>query len=521
MPQKTQGIIAAGHPKTAEAGQIIFEQGGNAFDAAVAAVLASIITESALTSAAGGGFLLAHTQNGQNILFDFFTQTPHCKQTQHPLDFYPVPINFGGAFQEFQIGLGSIAVPGTLAGVFHVHQRLGRLPWKEVVAPAIHYARNGVEINRFQGALYQILEPILLAAPEGRKIYAPHGQLLQTGEILKIPDLAITLELFAKKGIQPLYQGEIAQQIVKDCQTQGGYLTLADLHSYQVIERQPLKLNYRGHTLLTNPPPSSGGTLIALALKLLSQINLDSVAFGTEPHLQILVEVMRLTNQARQTGYNERLYQDNIAEEFLADTSILEYQQLLQKIVNKLGSTTHISVMDKEGNAASVTGSNGEGSGYVIPGTGMMMNNMLGEEDLNPLGFHQWSENLRMSSMMAPTMILRDEKPEIVLGSGGSNRIRTAIFQVISNLLDFQMPITEAVNSPRIHWENQVLNVEPNFLRNLTDTVNLPDSEVVFWKEQSLFFGGVHSVLKTAEGCLMGAGDQRRDGATAISLGLD
>ncbi len=517
MLKKTRGIMAAGHTKTAEAGLIILENGGNAFDAVVAAILASLVVEPALTSAAGGGFLLAHTQNQKNILFDFFTQTPRYPKPQPALDFYPIQVNFGDAFQEFHIGLGSIAVPGTLAGAFHVHQRLGRLPWSEVVTPAIEYARTGVEINPFQGFLYQLLEPILLVSAAGQKIYAPHGQLVKTGDVLKMPDLALTLELLAKNGIQPFYQGEIARQIVQDCQQQGGYLTLEDLQAYQVIEREPLKINYRGHQLLMNPPPSSGGALIALSLKLLSQIEFDSVAFGTESHLKLLVEVMRLTNQARRAGYDERLYQENIAEEFLADAAIFAYQQSLQTTMNKLGSTTHISVMDDEGNAASVTASNGEGSGYVIPGTGIMMNNMLGEEDLNPLGFHQWSANVRMSSMMAPTMILQGDKPEIVLGSGGSNRIRTAILQVISNLLDFQMPIEQAVNCSRIHWENQVLNVEPNFLKGAMIKAGFADSEVVLWKQQSLFFGGVHSVMKTAQGEFQGAGDQRRNGAIAKS----
>jgi gamma-glutamyltranspeptidase/glutathione hydrolase len=173
-------------------------------------------------------------------------------------------------------------------------------------------------------------------------------------------------------------------------------------------------------------------------------------------------------------------------------------------------------VVDGEGNAASVTTSSGEGSGYVIPGTGIMVNNMLGEEDLNPQGFHQWQEDVRISSMMAPTIVLKDNRPEIILGSGGSKRIRTVVLQVISNILDFKMPVREAVDSPRVHWENDVFHVEPGFYEEEVNKVRLPaNNQLVRWQEKNLFFGGVHTVLETSEGVIEGAGDRRRDGEVA------
>jgi gamma-glutamyltranspeptidase/glutathione hydrolase len=291
---------------------------------------------------------------------------------------------------------------------------------------------------------------------------------------------------------------------------------LEDLKNYRVIEREPLIIDYRGNTLLTNPPPSSGGTLIAFALKLLSKVNLTNIEFGTSHHLETLALVMQLTNEARIDGYDTNLYQPDIADKFLANEHLIGYEHRLSEIVNKWGSTTHISVVDSEGNAASVTTSNGEGSGYVIPGTNIMVNNMLGEDDLNPQGFHQWQENVRMSSMMAPTIVLKDNQPEIVLGSGGSKRIRTAILQVISNILDFKMSVKEAVESPRIHWENDVFHLEPGFAEEEVNEITLPaDSQLVRWQEKNLFFGGVHTVLETSEGLIEGAGDQRRDGGVA------
>ncbi len=517
MSQKTRGVIAAGHNKTAEAGIEMLRLGGNAFDAAVAAILASFVTEPGLTSAAGGGFFLAHTQDTQNILFDFFTQTPRKKRHRDEINFYPVEVNFGGAIQEFHIGLGSMAVPGNMAGVWHVHQRLGKLPFRVVAEPAIEYAKKGIQLNTFQYyCLTSILEPIIIASRKGRKVFALTGEPIQPDGMLIMKDFANTLGYLAEKGVKEFYEGEIAHQLVKDCQKLGGYLTLEDLRNYQVIERKPLTINYRGNILLTNPPPSSGGTLIAWALKLLEKIDLANVGFGSARHLEILAQVMRLTNEARKKGYDDYLYDENITEIFLANEYLDQYVKRLMKTVNKWGSTTHISVLDEEGNAASVTTSNGEGSGYVIPGTGIMVNNMLGEEDLNPQGFHQWQEDVRISSMMSPTIVLKDNQPEIVLGSGGSNRIRTAILQVICNILDFKMSVHEAVNSSRVHGENGVFHSEPGLVQEEVSQVKLPgNQQLVCWQEKNLFFGGVHTVLKTSDGLMVGAGDRRRDGAVA------
>lgn len=517
MPSPIRGSIAAGHPKTVEAGLEMFRLGGNAFDAAVAAVMASFVAEPTLTAPAGGGFLLAHTQTGENILFDFFSQTPRQKRDLDQVDFYPVHVNFGSVLQEFHIGMGSIAVPGTMGGLLHVHQRLGRLPLAVVAEPAIHYARTGVEMSAFQTYCCEILTPILLGSPAAQQLFAPSGQFAQPGELFKMPDLGESLSYLVVEGARGFYQGEIGQQLVKDCQEQGGFLTQADLDHYQVIERQSLAITYRGTTFLTNPPPSAGGALIAFALSLLESVDFTRLSFGSLEHLQLLARVMQLTNLARKDGFDAHLDQPNAAAELLSPAHLGLYQAELD--LNKWGSTTHLSAIDSEGNAASVTTSNGEGSAYVIPGTGMMTNNMLGEADLHPHGFHQWQPNVRIASMMAPTMILRSGKPAVVLGSGGSNRIRTAILQVISNLLDFQMSAEAAVNSPRLHWEDGVLNLEPGFaaLQDAVASAEFPfDGKVEYWQQQNMFFGGVHTVTCSPDGTLSGAGDRRRTGAVGI-----
>ncbi|MEO0430395.1 MAG: gamma-glutamyltransferase [Cyanobacteria bacterium J06656_5] len=521
------GVVAAGHEETAAAAVEMLKQGGNAFDAAVAGVLASCVAESVLTSLAGGGFLLAHTGVGEHVLFDFFSQTPASKELAHPLEFYPIHADFGDVVQEFHIGLGAMAVPGVLKGLVHVHRKLGRLSLERVVMPAIALARQGVVVNDFLAYVYGLLKPILLATEGARAIYAPAGKLLQTGDRLYMPAFADALERLVSQGEAEFWQ-TMAAEIT---QTQGSYLTAADFANYQVIERQPLCLDYHGTQLLTNPPPSAGGGLIACSLALLAgcepgcKSGCELSDHGSPDHLLALSQAMRLTNVARRDGYDARIHQPTVAQEFLSAAHLGQYQQALgdaiahlqsAQIANKLGSTTHLSVIDNDGNAASVTTSNGEGSSYVIPNTDIMVNNMLGEEDLNPHGFHQWTPNQRMSSMMAPTMVLRDGRPYLVLGSGGSNRIRTAILQVISNLVDFDMPLEDAVAAPRIHWENNLFHFEPGFdqaaLGHITGS-----AKPIWWPTQNMFFGGVHAVGLDENGILHGAGDSRRRGAVAVA----
>ena len=541
MGQPTRGAIAAGHPQTVAAGEEMLRLGGNAFDAVAAAIAASFVTEPGLTSVAGGGFLLAHTPDNQNTLFDFFTQTPQHKRTTD-VDFYPIDVNFGSVIQQFHIGLGSMAVPGALAGLCHVHQKFGRLPLKEIFQPAIHFARYGVEVNAFQSYCFDILEPILFRSDEFKAILMPDGKRVQKGDRVIMSTFAQTLSDIAVNGCDYFYKGDIGRQLVQDCREQGGHITLADLEGYQVVERSPLALNYRGKTMLTNPPPSSGGALIAFALELLRSIDVADMPFGSLQHSQLLAKVMQLTNIARKDGYDDHLYSTDIAKTFLAKDHYQDYETQLAQfiqpmvqgistppspILNKWGSTTHISVIDGEGNAASITASNGEGSGYTIPGTGIMVNNMLGEADLHPNGFHQWPENLRISSMMAPTIILNEQhRPEIVLGSGGSNRIRTAILQVLSNLVDFNMPIDQAVNSPRVHWEKGTFGLEPGLddgglIQAEIEAQRFPfDGTVDQWDAPNMFFGGVHAVIKSVDEngteCFDGAGDRRRGGMVGI-----
>ncbi|MFQ5585499.1 MAG: gamma-glutamyltransferase [Thermodesulfobacteriota bacterium] len=519
-----KGVIAAGHELTARAGAAMLEEGGNAFDAALAAAFASFVCESALTSPAGGGFLMAHTGDGATLLYDFFPTMPGLGRAPggEKLHFYAGNVQFGSATQVFHIGRGAAAVPGCMAGLALVHERHCTLPLVEIMAPAIAYAREGITLNAKQAAFNAILTPILTASDEAMRVYAPRGSFLKEGETMANPEMADLLDHLSREGLRMFYRGEVADKILKGF-GEGGLITKRDLEEYRVKVRTPAVVGYRNRTVYTNPPPSSGGCLIAFALKLLERYDMQSLGHNTASSLRLLLEAMRITNEARGKDFDHRIYEEGLAEEFLSDKNIVLYLQKMKETVpfsesrveRGLGSTTHISVTDEERNAATITTSNGVGCGYMIPGMGVMLNSILGEEDLNPHGFHRHKPGTRISSMMAPTIVMYEDKPEIVLGSGGSKRIRSAILQVILNIIDHGMAVADAVNVPRVHWDDGTLHVEEGIEEATLRTLEEEGIKLFQWGERHVFFGGVHAVVMDhREGTITGGGDRRRGGVS-------
>jgi len=513
-----KGAIAAGHPETVEAARLMLEAGGNAFDAALAALCAACVTEPVLASLGGGGFLMA-ARGRQTRLYDFFAQTPRCRRPLDEVEFYPIVADFGGTQQEFHIGLGAMAVPGVLRGLFHVHRELGSIPMRRLIEPALNLARRGVTVNAFQQYMLQVTKPIYASTPENLFVYGSRehaGDLLGEGETFRLPAFADALESLAIEGDRLFYEGEMGRALLADARDRGGFLTADDLKHYRVVERQPFSVEYRGARLLTNPPPSSGGLLIGFALGLLEAADPGHRGFGSPEHLDLLARTMDLTNQARIESDLRDLPVDQQVSALLDPPFLARYRDevLHRRRANR--GTTHISVIDSHGQAASLTVSNGEGVGYVVPGTGIMMNNMLGEEDINPHGFNNWPLDSRIASMMAPSVLRWPDGRIAALGSGGSNRIRTAVIQVLVNLLDFGMDLEPAVEAPRIHHENGFLDAEPGYPEAtehwLTD--RFPRHRI--WGQRNMFFGGVHSVLlDAARSRISGAGDPRRGGRWA------
>ncbi len=511
------GAIAAGHPVTAEAAAEILRDGGNAFDAALAAVCAACVAEPVLASLGGGGFLMAQPAGGAPVLYDFFPQTPRRAKSADEVDFFPIIADFGTAQQEFHIGLGAMAVPGMVGGLARISRDLGSMPLARVLEPAIALADRGVEVNDLQAYIFDVVQVIYLHNEICRRVYGSRREAertVQAGEVMAIPDLARTFEALAREGEDLFYRGEIAKRLTADCAQGGGLLTAADLEAYTVEQRRPLSVAFGGGRIFTNPPPSMGGLLIAFGLHLIRQTGLDGLVFGSPGHLERLARVMEATQRARIEARLHELPAEDAEGLFLDPALLKRYGEAVLGRPSAVRGTTQISVVDRRGNAASVTVTNGEGAAYIIPGTGVMMNNMLGEEDINPHGFHRWPENARLSSMMAPSLIHHADGALEVLGSGGSNRIRTAMLQVLVNELLFGMDARQAIESPRIHVEGRRISVEAGYDAESIEALARGFPDIEPWDGINFFFGGAHSVrFDPAADQFTGAGDPRRGGA--------
>ncbi|MDP8967099.1 MAG: gamma-glutamyltransferase [Actinomycetota bacterium] len=495
MSASAKGIVAAGHPLTAEAGAQVLREGGNAVDAAVAAMLTSWVAEPLLTGPGAGGYMLVAQPPEQPVLLDFFVAAPGFGfrgEDRAPL--VPVEVDFGGdARQVFHVGAASCGAYGNPAGVDAAIRRWGSRSLADLAAPAAALARDGVTVNKQQAEVINLLEAILRTTPECQAIYAPAAELLAVDGRWRDRELADTIERLGAEGARPFYEGEIAQAVVSWIAERGGALTAEDLRRYEPIEREPLCVGYRGRDVYTNPPPSAGGILLALALGRLDEA-------PSPPSLSSIVVSMEEAQSERTPEFMDGLAEQGFAGRFLG---------------SRLGSTTHISVLDAGGRACAVTCTNGEGSGIVVPGTGIHLNNIMGEEDLSPLGFHHAPPGRRMPSMMSPTVVAADGRVQVALGSSGSNRIRSALLQTIVAVVDHGLPPAAALAEPRVHYESGVIYAEPGIP---LDELRCEPHEIQAFRAKSMFFGGVQIVGRDPQtGELSGAGDPRRGGVAVAA----
>ena len=443
------GVVAAGHPGTAEAGAAVLRLGGNAVDAALGAMLASFVHEPLLTGFGAGGYMLVCVPGRRPVLLDFFVAAPGRGGVERGADLLAANVSFGDADQVFHVGAPSVGVYGTPAGVALAARRWGTVPLAELTAPAAALARSGVPVNAQQAYVTEILGQVLRSTPECAALFAPAGRLLREGETWRSAEVGDALERFGAEGADPFYTGDIAAACSDWVLERGGTLTRADLAAYEPVERRPVRVAYRDSAVVTNPPPSAGGILIAHALVRLGR------APGP-PSVTAIVDAMARAQAERTPEFIEGLDRPGFTASFLAD---------------RLGSTTHISVGDASGMACGVTCSNGVGSGLVVPGTGVHLNNMMGEQDLNPLGFHRYRPGRRMPSMTAPT----------------------------------------AVRAPRAHFEDGVVFAEPGID---VEALRAAGWTVSPFRALNLFFGGAQAVRRDPEtGALTGGGDPRRGGA--------
>jgi gamma-glutamyltranspeptidase/glutathione hydrolase len=431
--------------------------------------------------------MLVHTAKGnRSRVFDFFVAVPAAAATRSA-EMETVGIDFEGgeSSQLFRIGAASVAVPGAAPGLEQAHRSYGSLPWAELLGPAIELARTGVELTAAQGYLHAILDVILRHFPEGRTVFGEDGSLAP-GDRLVNAELAGTLERLAQHGAAELTHGETAHAIASWVRSQGGLLSLRDLKEFRVIRRRPVVAAFRGHEFRSNPPPSSGGVLVGYGLRLLEG---RDGAFGSARAMAALAETMDAQTRVRGGRFLSDLYRGGLARRLLS-------------------GTTHISVIDRNGDAASLSASLGSGSGVVVPGTGVHLNNMLGEDDLTGTA----RPGARLTSMMAPSLVLREGVPRLVVGSAGSARLRGAILQVVVNVVGHGLGVEEAIVSPRLHVEGPTLHVEGGADAGELDRLAELGWEVVRWRGRNLYFGGVAAVERLDDGSLAAAGDPRRGG---------
>lgn len=500
-----KGIVTAGHPKTANSAAEILSAGGNAFDAAIAALYTVCVAEPALASLGGGGFMMASPSDSRPVLFDFFVQTPRQHKDIEDISTEAFICDFGDTQQEFIIGAGTSAVPGCVKGIFEVAASYATMPMRELIGPTLELLKQGIEVNEMQAHVLRILAPIYLSGT-ARQIFESTqcpGQTVQAGEKIFFPQYADLLESLAAEGDDLFYRGEIAKS-VDDVGRSGGQVTYDDMAAYQVELRDPLKVRYKDYTLLLNPPPSNGGILIGLAISRLADLNLGQHEFGSSGHLNAVLETLKRCGQLEDepsldagAGFDAQLleiYRANRHSRLLAPRG-----------------TTHISIIDRDRNAVSVSVSNGEGCGTMIPGTSVMLNNMMGEHDVNPHGLTEWPRTRRLSSLMSPTVAVGKTGTQIAVGSGGSNRIPAVVQQVLINLVEFGMPVEDAVLAPRMHYHHSSAYAE-----NLFDNPDLQQileraGRATIFNKRDIFFGGAHTARRQGD-TVEGFGDIRRGG---------
>lgn len=497
-----RAAVAAPNALAAQAGLDLVHQGGTALDAALAAIMTTYVTEPGIVSALGSAFVALWPAGGDPVVVDGNCAMPGAG---HPdrrgRGVREVTLDYGGGI-TISAGAGSAATYGSFASFDLAHAGHGRAPWRAILAPAIHHARAGFRVGAASGHYLGLAGGSLYAFdPQTRARYVPGGVPVRTGELLRNPDLANALEQLATAGPQDLYTGELGQQVADHVQAEGGLIDVDDLAAYRAVQRPATLSPLAGWTVATNPPPSIGGPVLATMLRMMAGHTLD-------PDLLLRVQRDIL-------GYRQR-HLDLSADLEAAGRQLLD-------AVRPAGpgpsspDTAHVSVVDGDGMACAITTSAGYSSGVTVPGTGLILNNCLGEPELNRRGLHALPAGTRVASNMAPTTARHDDGSVLAIGSPGADRITTALMQVLSRFALRGQDLQEAIDAPRLHvepGESLRAHFEPD--EALAAAVARAGAEPVRHESADMYFGGVGAALRDANGDLRAAADPRRAAATAI-----
>ena len=474
--------VAAGSAGTVAAAVSALAAGGNAVDAAIAAAFASAVAEPTLSSVGGGGFLLVREPDADPVVLDFFVDVPGLGGGNVQPAVETLSVTYGSsAQQQFHVGWGTIATPGCFAGYLEAHRRWGRLPLTDVLAPAIESARVGVMLDAVQLAFIRVIGQILRVTPESERLYAAP----LAGEPFRDEPYARLLEAVASGEITGPADPTYADPLVEQMRDHGGLVTRLDLESYAPVLRKCIRgrrLGAMPARIWSNPPPSFGGSIVIEAL------GLTPASHDAATMWPALAHSLRETTARR--------------------------RQLDPASPQATRGTTHVSVIDADGMVAALSVSNGSGSGVAV--NGISFNNMLGEEDLNPLGLHAQTPGTRMGSMMAPTLVQGDDGSLLALGTGGSERIRSSLSGVIARHLDHGADIADAIGAPRVHPGEGLTDTEPGLAETSMEALRQGGVPLRAWDLPDLYFGGVHAVRRAPDGSVLAIGDVRRGGAVAV-----
>lgn len=503
---------AAGTPYAAEAAAEVYRAGGNAADAAVAAAAAVSVTEPLLSSIGGGGFALVREPAGDAELIDYYDAMPGKGLPRSAFgaggDPQTIVLKYGAGVNS-TVGGAAVAVPGALRGWEKLLERHGRLPLAQNLRPAVRFAREGFRLCKTSAMWFQVAEEVLRLTDETRKNFYKGDRVYLEREKMSFPELADTLEAIGEEGVGLFYEGRLGRQLSSYVLKMGGILTERDLAEYEAVVRAPLAVAYGPGEMYTNGAPSAGGATLAQMLKVVS--GYDLARLSTAEYVRVMSGAMRLALRDREIAYVDGAENEIVAQRLTSEGYAEEQRR---RIVGRFGSphTTHVSCVDAGGLAVSITATMGYGSGLVVPGTGIPMNNTLGEPELNPKGFHALEPGERLISSMCPTIVSSEEGGLISLGSPGASRIPTAILQTLVNVLDFGMPLEAAVLAPRFHAEGDLFAYESGARTADLDRFG----QVLVYDEPSMYFGGVNAVRRTPEGLFEAAADPRRSGGVAF-----
>jgi gamma-glutamyltranspeptidase/glutathione hydrolase len=473
--QAEHGMVASDNGSAAEVGVRILQGGGNAVDAAVATAFALAVVYPEAGNLGGGGFLVARLADGSSVALDFREKAPLAATHDMYLDAQ------GNVTTKSLIGHLASGVPGSVAGLYAAHQRLGSLPWKDLIAPAIALAENGFTVDEHFADVVAAHEDRLKQFAGSAALLLPGGKPLQQGAQWRNPELAAVLRRIAAQGPAGFYEGETARLIVEEMKRGGGLITLEDLRRYQPKWRDPVEFEYRQHRIVSMPPASSGGLTLALMANIVEGYDLRTLGWHSPQALHIVAEAARRAFADRNYFMGDVDFVKVPRQRFLSDeyaqrqraTIKLQHATPSTEIRPGLGEitegdqTTHFSVVDAKGNAVALTTTLNElfGSAVTVSGAGFLLNDEMDDFSAKPgspnmFGLVQGEQNAiapekRMLSAMTPTIVIDPTgKPLLITGARGGPRIISAVFQIISNVIDYGMPLAEAVSAPRIHHQH-------------------------------------------------------------------